>query len=61
MRHYNIFRSLTAFELLLPPIENKRKFLSILYGILLPDSSVDDKVKARWEKDLGSSGILEVH
>lgn len=47
MKYDNIFRPLTALELLLASVESKRELLSILHGILLPDSSADDNDKAR--------------
>lgn len=43
MRYCKVFRTLTAFELLLTSVESQRKLLSTLYEILLPVSSVDDK------------------
>lgn len=56
MRHCNVFRPLTAFELLLVA-ENRPKLLLKVYDILLSNEHTD-KAKTRWEKDfdIGLSG-----
>lgn len=52
MRHCNIFRPLTAFELLLTS-NNGKKLLFKVYNILLMDLSITNKAKLNWERGLG--------